>query len=284
MGLVYFGANLLMIAFQASGESLVRLVTHDYAQVSYFGIANSIHLSAVAALQQLSLAFTALLTTLRAQRADAALREGLRRLVGWTAAAGVAAAYGVLLLGPDLIPLVVGRSFEPVAITLIPMTLALLPLALSSVAGVVAVTHDRAGVLLLGAALRLAVFWGVGPLLVMRAGSLGACEAVLLAHLVQAAFLGWMLRAQMAPATRSWAACLAGGALFVPLVWLRSSALVDVALFVGALAGFFGLMLLTRVLAIGQVVETWRALGQAGRARRGSAAQDLGGAAGSPRR
>jgi O-antigen/teichoic acid export membrane protein len=284
VGLVYFAVNLLLIAFQASGESLVRLVTHDYASVSYFGIANSIHLSAVAAIQQLSLAFAALLITLRAQRADAALREGLRRLVSWTAAAGVSAVFAVLLLGPDLIPLVLGRSFEPVVSTLIPMTLALLPLALSSVASVVAVTHDRPGALLLGAGLRLAVFWGAGPFLVVRAGSLGACLAVLLAHLVQAGYLSWVMRAQMAPAVRSWAACVLAGAPLLPLVWLRSSIPVETALFVGGLAGFFGLLLLTRVLAVSQIVETWRSLGQAGRTRRTDTLQDLGGAAGSPRR
>ena len=284
VGLVYFAVNLLLIAFQASGESLVRLVTHDYASVSYFGIANSIHLSAVAAIQQLSLAFAALLITLRAQRADAALREGLRRLVSWTASAGVSAVFAVLLLGPDLIPLVLGRSFEPVVSTLIPMTLALLPLALSSVASVVAVTHDRPGALLLGAGLRLAVFWGAGPFLVVRAGSLGACLAVLLAHLVQAGYLSWVMRAQMAPAVRSWAACVLAGAPLLPLVWLRSSIPVETALFVGGLAGFFGLLLLTRVLAVSQIVETWRSLGQAGRTRRTDTLQDLGGAAGSPRR
>jgi O-antigen/teichoic acid export membrane protein len=284
VGLVYFAVNLLLIAFQASGESLIRLVTHDYAEVSYFGIANSIHLSAVAAIQQLSLAFAALLITLRAQKAEPALREGLRRLVAWIAAAAVAAVYGVLLLGSDLIPLVVGRSFQPVVRTLIPMTLALLPLALASVGSVVAVTHDRSRVLLLGAALRLAVFWGAGPLLVLRVGSLGACEAVLLAYSVQAAYLSWMLRAQMWPVIRSWAACALAGALFLPLVWLRAPVSVEVALFVGALAGFFGVLFLTRVLAVGQVVETWRALGQAGRTRRPEPLQDLGSAAGPSRR
>jgi O-antigen/teichoic acid export membrane protein len=284
VGLAYFGVNLFLIAFQASGESLVRLVTHDYAEVSYFGIANSIHLSAVAAIQQLSLAFAALLITLREQNAVAALREGLRRLVSWTTAAAVAAVLGVLLLGPDLVPRVVGRSFEPVVITLIPMTLALLPLALSSVASVVAVTHDRPGVLLLGAGLRLAVFWGAGPLLVMRTGSLGACLAVLLAQIVQAAYLGWMMRAQMAPALRSWGACGLAGALFVPLIWLRSSIPLNAALFVASLAGFLGLLLATRVLAVSQVVETWRAIGQAGRGRRAEAVQGFDGAPGSPRR
>jgi hypothetical protein len=67
-------------------------------------------------------------------------------------------------------------------------------------------------------------------------------------------------------------------------VWLRSSIPVETALFVGGLAGFFGLLLLTRVLAVSQIVETWRSLGQAGRARRTDTLQDLGGAAGSPRR
>ncbi len=284
VGLVYFGVNLLLIAFQASGESLVRLITHDYTEVSYFGIANSIHLSAVAAIQQLSLAFTALLITLRAQKAEAALREGLRRLVAWTTAAGVAAVYAVLLIGPDLIPLVVGRSFQPVASALIPMTLALLPLALASVGSVVAVTHDRSGVLLLGAALRLAVFWGMGPLLVMRTGSLGACEAVLLAYCVQAVYLSWMLRAQLWPAVRSWAVCVLAGALFLPLVWLRSSIFSEVTLFAGAVTGFFAVLLVTRVLAVSQMIETWRALGQAGRARPREPLQDFGGAAGPSRR
>jgi hypothetical protein len=93
-----------------------------------------------------------------------------------------------------------------------------------------------------------------------------------------------MLRAQMGPAVRSWTACVLAGAVFLPLVWLRGSIGVELALFVGVLAGLFGLLLLTRVLAVGQVVETWRALGQAGRARRPGPLQDLGGAAGPSRR
>jgi hypothetical protein len=145
------------------------------------------------------------------------------------------------------------------------------------------VTHDRPGVLLLGAGLRLAVFWGVGPLLVMRTGSVGACLAVLLAQITQAAYLGWTMRAQMAPALRSWGACVLAGALFLPLVWLRSSIPLNVALFVASLAGFLGLLLVTRVLAVSQVVETWRAIGQAGRGPRAQAVQGFEGAPGSRR-
>jgi hypothetical protein len=88
----------------------------------------------------------------------------------------------------------------------------------------------------------------------------------------------------MAPALRSWGACGLAGALFVPLIWLRSSIPLNAALFVASLAGFLGLLLATRVLAVSQVVETWRAIGQAGRGRRAETFQGFDGAPGSPRR
>jgi len=267
VGLVFFGGNLLSIAFQASGESLVRAFSRDYAEVSYFGIANGVHLSAAAAVQQLSLAFAAVLTTLREQKAHAALGEGLRSLVSWMAAASMAAVFGVLLLGPDVIPYAVGRSFEPVVSTLVPMTAALLPMSLASVAGVVALTHDRPSVLLVGAGLRLAVFWGLGPPLVIHSGSRGACLAVLVASGLQAAYMGWRTRAVMGRALRAWTVVTVVGALFLPLVWLRSSLTVDAALYAAFLAGFLGLLLLMRVLTLGQLAGTWRAIGQPGPGR-----------------
>jgi hypothetical protein len=50
-------------------------------------------------------------------------------------------------------------------------------------------------------------------------------------------------------------------------VWLRSSLLVDAALYVAFLVGFLGLLLLTRVLTLGQLAGTWRAIGRSGRGR-----------------
>jgi len=57
------------------------------------------------------------------------------------------------------------------------------------------------------------------------------------------------------------------GALFLPLVWLRSSVMVDAALYAAFLGGFLGLLLLTRVLTLGQLAGTWRALGESGPGR-----------------
>jgi hypothetical protein len=71
----------------------------------------------------------------------------------------------------------------------------------------------------------------------------------------------------MARALGAWTVVVAGGALFLPLMWLRSSLPVDAALYAAFLGGFLGLLLLTRVLTLGQLAGTWRAIGQPGRGR-----------------
>ncbi len=263
-GVIFFAANLLSSAFQASGEALLRVVSRDYVQVSYFGLANGVYFTGSAAIHQLSLAFAALLTTLRERGEREMLREGVKRLVTWLAAGGVAMVFAVLLLGADLVPSVLGRSYGPVAANLVPMTLTLLVLSLSSAAGVVVLTHDQPGAALVGAGIRLAAFWSLGPLLIIWWASLGACLAVLAASGFQATYLAWRMRAVMSRSLRAWAATVGLGAVFLPLVLLRSSWAVDAALYAAFLVGYFGALLFARVITLGEISATWAAVRRAG--------------------
>jgi O-antigen/teichoic acid export membrane protein len=270
-GLFFFAGNLLAMAFLSSGEAMVRAVSRDYAQVSYFALANGVCLTGWQAVQQLSMAFAAVLTTLQERGEHELLSEGIRRLVSWLAAGGTACVFAVLLVGGDLVPLVVGRSYGAVVANLIPMTLTLLVVSLSSAAGVVVLIHDRPGVALLASAIRLVAFWTLGPLLILRWESLGASLAVLAAATLHAMYLGWRMRAVMSRALRAWTATVGLGALFLPLVLLRSSWMVDAALYTGFLLGYFGMLLLARILTVREIVATWRAVGLAGRAQAGKA-------------
>ncbi len=218
-GLPFFWANLLSIAFQGSGEALVRGITRDYAQVSFFGLANG-----ASAIQQLCLAFVAVLVIRRQEGKSALVDDAVRRLVTWLTAGSMAVVLASVLVAPDLIPAVVGRAYWLVAANLILMTLTLVVLSLSSSAGVILLAHDRARVVLAGSALRLASFWILGPLLIQSQGSLGACLAVLAASAGQVAYLGWQVRGQMPGALRAWVVAVTVGAPFVGLVWLRGSA------------------------------------------------------------
>lgn len=263
-GLYFFGGTLLSVAFQASGEALVRVVSGDYAQVSYFGLANGIWLTAGAAIHQLSLAFAAQLVRLRGRGQREMLGEGMRHLTSWLTGGSMTIVFAVLFLGGHLVPAVMGSSFRPVAANLIPMTLTLLVWSLSSTAGVVLLTHDRPGAALVGGGVRLAGFWSLGPLLTARWASLGACLAVLVASILHAMYVAWQVRQVMPRALRAWGACVGLGALFLPLLLLRASWTVNLALYLLFLAGYFSALLLTRVVTPGEINAAWTAMKRGG--------------------
>lgn len=264
-GAGFFGGTLLSIAFHGSGEVLVRAISRDYAQVSYFGLANGVFLTAVAAMQQLSMAFAAPLVTLHERGEGETLGHGVRRLVSWLTSGSMMIVFGVLLLGMDLVPPVLGPFYASVATNLIPMTLMLLVVSLSSTAGVVVLTHDRPGVALVGAGIRLLAFGALAPWLIGRWASLGACVAMLLASTLHAAYLGWQVRAAIARALRAWVTTVGLGALFLPLLLLRGAGPVNAALYVVFLGGYFGVLMRARIITGDDIRGAWTAVTRAGR-------------------
>lgn len=260
-GLVFFGSNVLTATFQRSGEALVRTVSGDYTQVGYFGVAYNVYLTAALAIPQLTLAFAPLLTTLLAQEQAEAMRRWIERLLAWLTAGGMLLAFSALLVGDDLVPLVFGPAYRPVAVNLVPLTLALLPLALSSVANLLALVHDRPGLALQSAGVLLAAFWLTGPPLVAAGGSLGGCLAALAATALYAGVFTWRMRRVTRYSLRPWVLAILLGVPFLPLVALRSSGPVNLALYGAFAVGYGGLLLALRVITVGELAAAWRVVG-----------------------
>jgi O-antigen/teichoic acid export membrane protein len=263
-GLIFFASDLLMIAFQRSGEALVRAASGDYVQVGYFGVACGAYFTAALIIPQVTLAFAPLLITLRAQNQTEAFSEWVERLIKWLTIGGVLAVLGALLLGWDLVPLVLGTAYMPVAASLVPMALTLLAAAPSGVAALLALTCDRPEVALATAGVRLAAFWCFGPPLIAWLGSLGGCLAVLLASSLDAAYFTWRMRKVVRYSLRRWALIIGLGGAFLPLIWLRSTWPVNLALYVVFVAGYGGILFLLRVMEPAEIVAAWRAIAMRG--------------------
>jgi O-antigen/teichoic acid export membrane protein len=217
----------------------------DYVQVGYFGLAHSLYLAAAATLTQVTTAFVPMLSTSFEEGRTGALSAWAGHVSRYLAIAAVLAVFGSVLLGPTVVRVLLGAEYQPVADNLVLLSAALLPLTLASAPAAFTVVQERPRPMLIAAAVRLIAFWIVAPPAVARWGSLGACLAVLVAVAVHSVWLTWSLRDLIGGSLRQWLGPVAFGALWLPLLWCRSSPLADALLYVLFLLTYGGGLLLT---------------------------------------
>jgi O-antigen/teichoic acid export membrane protein len=272
-GLVVFASDVLNTAVGASGETLVRAITGDYVQVGYFGLAWRVFTTMAMAIPQLAMAFVPLLATWRAQGQTRVLTQWTERLLKYLAFGGVLAASGMVFLADDLVPVVLGAEYQPVAGNLVWLSLTLVPLAVGHIARLVATVYVQPRVAVAASAVRLLAFWLLGVPLVGRLGSLGSSIAMLGASLLYAAYFAQRMGRVLPYSLRKTALAVVIGALFLPLAWLKSSWQVNVCLYGIFMVGYCGLLLLGRIVSRGEVVELWQAVTSKGGALKGAAGE-----------
>lgn len=259
-GLVFFASDVLHTALGASGETLVRVISGDYAESGYFGLANRVRVTMALAIPQISMAFTPLLTTLHAQGQVKALARWLERLLKYLVLGGMAASFGAFLLADDLVPVVLGAEYEPVSANLKWLTMALLPMAVGQVARMVAMVYVRPRTVLIAATIRLMAFWILDIPLVAWLGGLGSSITMLATWTLYGVYLTWRMRDVLRYSLRDCALLIGLGILFLPLIGLRSSWMINVSLYVAFLVAYAGLLLLLRVVTRDEAVELWQAI------------------------
>jgi O-antigen/teichoic acid export membrane protein len=262
-GLLFFASQVLLAAFQAGGEVLVRAVSGDYVEVAYFALAHSVYLTVAASMPLLAWSFAPLLSGFLERADSTAIAVWVERLVTWFAVIGVVITLGCLFLADAVTPLVFGAPYAPVAANLVTLSFGFVMLGLGTVTSLLALVYGRPGEALIASTLRLVAFWALGVAFVPWWGSWGACLAVTGASTLHAVYSGWRLRTELGSAAGRWATAVGFGVLPVPLVWLRSSVIVNGALCGVAIAGYALILLLYGVVRIREV----RALGEALRGR-----------------
>jgi O-antigen/teichoic acid export membrane protein len=257
-GLIFFIFNLLSSVFQHSGEVMVRLFYPDYVQVGYFGLAHNVYLAISRALNHFTIAFIPFMITLQAQGEIEALKQWIENLINWLTVSGMFVVFGVILVGKDLVPWVLGAVYQPVAANLLPLSITLWIQVLGNVAILLTVVYNRPKIAVIAAGIRLAAIWAFGPSLVSNWGSLGGCFAVLGASILYASYLTWRMRGMAKYSLKKWGSIVALGLLFLPLSWLRSSWSVNAGLYGFFVIGYGTLLLLLRFITRSQVVSVWR--------------------------
>lgn len=265
--LYFFAANLLIAASQRSGEVLVRVVSGDYVEVGLFGVAFRVYLTVTQVIWNFSMAFAPLLTMMLAQGKEEEIKKWIEQLLRSTTVGGIFLIYGVLLMGDDLLPLLLGKAYQPVGRILLPLMFSLLSFVLTGVARILALAYDRPRVAVIGSAVHLAAFWALGWPLVSLSGSWGASVAMLGASVSCAAFFTWSMRQVLRYPIRNWGLAILLGAIFLPLALMRSSPLVNASLYVAFVIAYSVLLLWRRVVTAGELAAMRRAITGGGEPR-----------------
>jgi O-antigen/teichoic acid export membrane protein len=266
-GTSFAAGSLLLALVQRSGEGVLTLSVGDYAQVGYFGAAYAIYLTLGQAFWQSAITFAPLLV----RQVHAGEREAARVLLGrilkWMLIAVSLAGFGILVLGRELVPVVLGSAYAPVAVNLIPLSCALVFLAVGCVGRLTTLALDRPGILVGAAAVELTIFWTVGPLLASRGGSLAVCVAAALATAIYASWITWRVRREMPYAPGPALAVVALAFVFAPLIWAPVGLPAKSVLFAIVATGYvwllrrFGLVTIEEIKTLRRVAKPLPAAG-----------------------
>ncbi len=259
-GLIFFATSLLLTAAFRSGELLIRFFHGDYAQVGFFGVALSIYFTILSVFHKFGSAFTPLLTTYLMNQEIEALKQWIENLLKWLVIGGILIIYGILMLGNDLIPLVLGSAYRPVWVLLLVLSISLLPVCLNHMANLLTLIYERPKMAFVAATLRLTAFWGFGIPLIAWFEGLGGCIALLTASILYAFYLTSRTQDMISYSLKRWFLTIALGCPFLPLIWLRSTLPMNIILYFLFLAGYGCVLFFLRIITLNEIIAFWQVI------------------------
>ncbi|NLG26577.1 MAG: lipopolysaccharide biosynthesis protein [Chloroflexi bacterium] len=248
LGLIFGASELVGTSARRSGEVLLRTLAQPYLAIGHFGLAYDIASMGTVAFAQVISSFLPLCVTLRGVADGERMARVMEGLLKALAALGVVVLIATLLLGPLLIPRMLGASFAPVATYLVPLALLLITTALGGTARQLCIVRDRPRVALISDLLQLGIFWLAGVPLTLWLDALGLGIAAALASLVTIFYVSHQLGALGQRLVRAWLRVVALGALCVPLCLLAPEGAWRWPVLVAVTGLYAGLLLLSRTV------------------------------------
>lgn len=259
-GAYFAGGNILLAISHRTGETLVHLTTGDFTEVGFFAAAYGVFAAGTQALWHVAISFAPLLMLWNERGESSTSAAWIERLLAWLTVAAVAGVIAVVFIGDLAVSWVLGPEYLPAARGLVPLAIAFLAAAVSSVGRLQALVSNRPGISATAAGLELAAFWATGLALAGDAGSLGACVAVLTGSTLNAAYVSWRLRHELPYSYRPAASAASLSLLVLPLVWFATSWPMQLVLFGIAVSIYAALLLGMRVVTIAELAGLRRSL------------------------
>ena len=185
-GLLFFGANLLLVVVWRAGDVIIVALSGDASEVAFFNIANLIAVTIAAAVSQLVVMLTPSLTKFHISNQAEEVNRWLGFTLKYLTILMFAFLLGVYTFGEWGVQLIWGEEFSGVVGNLKILAIGLLAVPLIRIGLTLAIVRDYPGKVFAVTAAALVSFLVLSAALVSRMGSLGTAIAVSSALLVAA--------------------------------------------------------------------------------------------------
>lgn len=180
-GGLFFLANLLLTAVWRGGDALVLVLSGQPTEAAFFSLANAAMMTVGLLFIQVAFMLVPTLTTLELSGHHARMKAAVAQLLKLLTIAAFLVILAVLAIGKQLIDVVLGTPYLPVADSLRILAFGLPALAVLGAGNCYALVHKQPGKALRVNGVALMVFVGASIALIPPAGAQGAALSVTMA-------------------------------------------------------------------------------------------------------
>lgn len=255
----YLSAGVLSM-WQRMGNVLIQRITEDSKEVAFFDMPNQIFLITISFTVFLIGSLVPIFTKLMLSGRHDKLVKWSKLIIKYTAMLCVLIYGGYLLLGPDLIPIIIGPDYGKIFPNGTVILLGIFPMILAQMGIVYSAVYNQPRKYLFSLCLAFGSFLAASFVLIPLYRSMGCAIAVLLSSIVLATGMVVSFKENLAPCLPDVIKTTALGLVCIPFVYIRGGLLINIGLTVGAFSIYFVLLFLTRALNAHEIKEIFQAI------------------------
>lgn len=255
----YFSAGVMSM-WQRMGNVLIQRITEDSKEVAFFDMANQIYLITISFTVFLIGSLVPIFTKLMLSGSHDKLVKWSKLIIKYTAILSVLIYGGYLLLGPDLIPIVIGPEYGKIFPNGTVILLGIFPMILAQMGLVYSAVYKQPRKYLFSLCLAFGSFLAASFVLIPPYRSMGCAISILLSSIVLATGMVLFFKENFSPCLPDLIKTTALGFVCIPFVYIRGGLITDIGLTLGAFSIYFVLLFLTRTLKAHEVKEIFQAI------------------------
>lgn len=246
--------------WQRLGNTLIQYITSSSREVAFFDMPNQIFLITSTFALSIIPSFTPIFTKLLLTGKEQKLINWSRLITKYTGVVCATAFGGYVIVGPDLIPLVIGRDYVGIFPNGVVLLLGLFPMILAQQGYAFSMVYRYPSRYLKALVCAFFTFFLMSLLLVPKYASMGASVATLVSCIVLAAIMYFYFPEKLHPCLSDGTRIIGLGAVFLGLAFLRGSFLTNCFLVFCFVGGHTLSLFGTKILTVAEIKDIFNAL------------------------